>query len=87
MIKETEIKRYKEKLEQLTGFISEYGDEKEFTDDTMSYANSICDSLSWILGEEDTDSFISDAYLDLPKLELTAKNIELRSGKKLSEYK
>jgi hypothetical protein len=86
MINEIEIKSLKECLEQLTGYIAEYGSEKEYGSDTMTFANNVCDALSWVLEEISSDHFKTDAYLNILGLEEVAQQIESRTQKKLSEY-
>ncbi len=86
MIVENEIRNFKNHLEKLTGFIADYGSDEEFYDDTLEYANNICDALSWALGEISTEHFQSDAYLNMIRLEAIAKNVEERSGKNYLGY-
>ena len=86
MLDENEIRNFRNHLEKLTGFITDYGSDEEFNDNTLEYANNLCDALSWALGEITTEDFQSDAYLNLPRLEAIAKNVEERSGKNLLEY-
>ncbi|MEE9599835.1 MAG: hypothetical protein V3V66_05175 [Anaerolineales bacterium] len=83
---EHEIITLKEQLERLTGFIADNGTDKEFENESVKYSNDVCDALYWVLGEITTEDFQSGAYLDIPNLEVIAKNIEERSGKKKADY-
>lgn len=86
MKNENEIEELKSQLEKLTGFIADYGSDKEFGEDGNSFTNNLCDSLSWVLDEISTEDFMSIEYLNISKLQEIVKNIEVKSGKKLADY-
>ncbi len=87
MRSEQVIKELIEKLEKLTGFISEHGNGGEFLNKDVRFSCNACDALSWVLGEIPTDRFTSDTHLNLFRLEHIARAIEKRTGKKLADYK
>lgn len=83
---EKEIKELKEELSKLTGFIADFGTDKEFQSSEMPFANDVVDALSWVLNEISTENFRSKAYLNIAALKEVAKGIERRTGKKLEDY-
>ena len=72
------IKELNEELEKIVFFISEHGTKTETKDDDFIYACNVSDALSWVLGEESTERFRSDAYLNLAKLKRMVTEIEQR---------
>lgn len=85
MRSEKEVRKLREELERITGFISEFGTDKEF--EAVTYACAVSDALTWVLGEITTEQFLSDSYLDMEKLKRLIRKIEKRVGKELEEYK
>ena len=84
MRSEKEVRKLKEELERITGFIGEFGTDKEF--EAVTYACDVSDALSWVLGEITTEQFLSDSYLNMEKLKRIIREIEKRTGKKLEEW-
>ena len=83
---EIEIKELKDKLDQLTGFIYDYGSDEDVNHKELDFACNLSDALSWVLEEIPTDNFKSDNYLDIENLKIIANNIENRTGNKLDDY-
>jgi len=81
-----ELKAVEQELSKLTGFIAGLGNKKEFNNKDFDFACNVQDTIMWVLMEIETEHFRSDAYLDVAKLRKIAKNIELRTGKKLDDY-
>jgi hypothetical protein len=86
MRSEQEIKELAEELSRLTGFIVEFGTEKEFQSDDFKFCCNVSDTLYWVSGEIPTENFRSDSYLNLVELKKVVRGIEARTGKKLQEY-
>lgn len=42
-------------------------------DEGWFYLCAVCDALDWALGETDTKTFLSDAYLDIERLRAKAQ--------------
>jgi|GEM_PF-1463505 len=87
MRSEEEVKELEEEISKLTGFIGDFGTEKEFESEDFKFSCNVSDALSWVLEEIATDHFRSDAYLNINNLKKVVKNIEKRSGKRLEDYK
>jgi len=68
MRSEEEVRGLRDELLKLTGYISDYGKRENRAAESMVFANDACDVLTWVLEEESTERFRSDAYLDLPQL-------------------
>jgi hypothetical protein len=83
---EKELRELKEELSKLTGFIADFGTDKEFQSSEMTFANDVVDALSWVLNEISTENFRSEAYLSITALKEVANGIERRTGKKLENY-
>ncbi|MFC1787534.1 hypothetical protein ACFLY8_05865 [Halobacteriota archaeon] len=86
MRSETEIRKFMERLDKLTGFIADFGDDDEFEKDEITYACDASDTLSWLLGEISTEAFEGEDYLRVAIMQQIAEEIEKRTGKKLQDY-
>ena len=84
MRSEEEVRKLKEELEKITGFISEFGTDEEL--ENIVFACDVVDALSWVLGEITTEQFLSDSYLNMEKLKRITREIEKRTGKKFEEW-
>jgi len=82
---ENELRKIKDELERITGFIAEYGTKKDLCEE-WEYACNVCDVLSWILGGISTEDFLSEDYLNINKLREIVKQIESRTGQKFENY-
>jgi len=83
---EEEVRRLRDDLLQLTGYISEYGTRENHAKESLVFSNDACDVLTWILEEIPTEGFESDGYLNLPELRRLAERIEASTGKRLEDY-
>jgi len=79
-------KEIKEELSKLTGFVADFGTDKDFQSSEMPFANDVVDALSWVLDEISTQNFRSEAYLNIAALKEVANEIERRTGKVLEDY-
>jgi len=79
---EEEVRKLKNELEEIVSFIGEYGDFKDLKDPNWIYACTVVDTLSWVLGEIDTEKFLSNAYLNMSKLRKIMNEIILKKGKR-----
>ncbi len=87
MKSEKEIRETLRKLDQVNGFINNYGDPEEYSYERVEYANNVADVLDWILDDRmSRDCFLED-YIKMPFLERMAKEIEARTGENLEDYK
>ncbi|HKJ66371.1 MAG TPA: hypothetical protein VKA68_00300 [bacterium] len=86
MKNEKDVQELKDELEIVTGFIAEYGTQEEVENNHVEYACDIIDALRWVLEEETTECFRSDAYLDMDTLNVFASGIEQRTGRKVEDY-
>ena len=60
----------------------------DFTEDKdFSYACCVCDVLNWVLGEETTERFLGDAYLNIEKLREWARRLEKITGVSFEDYR
>ncbi|MBA7475502.1 hypothetical protein ES707_10873 [subsurface metagenome] len=84
---EQEVKDLVKELEKLTGFIGENGLPEQVGTKDYLFSCNVCDALTWVLGEIETDHFKSDAYINLERLRDTAGEIETATGKKLKDYR
>jgi hypothetical protein len=87
MRSETETRELKEKIDKLTGFITDFGSQGEYKKAAMTYACNASDTLSWLLGEISTEDFEGEVYLGVANMQQIAEGIEERKGKKLQDYK
>lgn len=83
---EREIKELEEELSKITGFIADFGTDREFNDEDVKFSNDVTDALSWVLEEISTEHFRSNAYLNIANLKKLAEKIEKRTGRKLEDY-
>ncbi len=81
-----ELQQLKQELDRLTGFIADFGTQEEFESDGVTFGNDLSDAIAWVLGEISTEDLRSDAYLNMAGLEVIARKIEQRTGKKLEDY-
>lgn len=86
MRSEREIKELEEEISRLTGFIGDFGAEKEFENEDVKFSCNVSDALSWVLEEISTKYFRSEAYLNISSIRKIVKNVEKRTGKKFEEY-
>ncbi|TKJ35809.1 MAG: hypothetical protein CEE38_14490 [Planctomycetes bacterium B3_Pla] len=82
MRSEQEVRELMEKLSKLSSFVGEFGTLKELYNKDVQFACNASDVLDWVLGEITSESFISDAYVNLTHLEEIALMVERRTGKK-----
>lgn len=87
MRSERELKEVEAKLNKLTGFIAEFGQNDEVATRSLGFAYDVNNTIKWVLGEITTEQFTSDAYLDVAMLRAIVANIELRTGQILEDYK
>lgn len=83
---ESELTELSETLSRLTGFIAGNGNDREFKNKDFDFACNVTDTISWVLMETTTEIFISDAFINLDKLQKVAYRIEIRTGKSLDDY-
>lgn len=83
---EQELQQLKQELDQLTGFIADFGTQEEFEADGVTFSNDVSDTISWVLKETSTEHFRSSLYLNIDNLQAIAKHIEQRTGKRLEDY-
>ena len=85
-----ELQTLRDELGKMTGFIADYATKKEYHEEKFrkifGFACAVADTIDWVLGETETDWFMSDAYLDIDELKGMVRTIEKRTGKKLEEY-
>jgi hypothetical protein len=85
-----ELQTLRDELGKMTGFIADYATKEEYHEEAFrpifAFACNASDTIDWVLGEIETDWFMSDAYLDRDKLKGMVRTIEKRTGKKLEEY-
>ncbi len=86
MRSEQEIQQLKDGLDKLTGFIADYGPNDCLDKDEMTFANDMCDALSWVLEEISTEDLRGDQYLNIASLMVMSKQIEQQDGVTLDEY-
>ncbi|ACL11455.1 hypothetical protein DKAM_1129 [Desulfurococcus amylolyticus 1221n] len=84
---EREVRELLDLVEPIISFIGEYGRDEDLKDDNWRYACDVVDTLYWVLGEIDTEDFLSDTYLNLEKLKRIVARIERKTGKSFSEFK
>ena len=86
MRSEEEVRRLRDELLQLTGYVSDYGTRESHIAESMVFSNDATDVLTWVLEEVSTERFQSDAYLNLPQMRRFAAEIKARTGKRLEDY-
>ncbi len=86
MRSEKEVRELLRIIEPIISFISEHGRNEDLDDDNWRYACDVVDTLYWVLGEIDTERFLSDAYLNLEKLRKTVARIESETGKSFNNF-
>ncbi len=52
-----ELRRLRELLDSITGFIADHGENRHLKDEALKYACDVSGALSWALGDIDTESF------------------------------
>lgn len=83
---EKEIKELEEELSKITGFITDFGTDREFNDKDVGFSADVADALSWVLEGISTEHFRSSSYLNITDLQKVVKEIEKRTGRKLEDY-
>jgi hypothetical protein len=88
MVSEEDVKKVKEELAKLIGFIADHdSDIQEDSDyDLFTFAMNVSDAIDWFLGETPTDDFVSDAFLNMERLREVAHMIERKTGENFEGY-
>ena len=86
MKNEKELQELRGELSKIVGYIADYGDQQEFNNDSIVFANDVCDSISWVLEEIPTEHFKTSDYLNIDFLNKILKKIEKRTGKLFEDY-
>lgn len=83
---EDEIRALRDKLENVTSFIGDFGSTPELQSDKMKYACNVLDTIDWVLGETSTDNFQSEGFLDMDNLYGIGKRVERQTGETMKQY-
>jgi len=68
-------------LDRITGIIADHGEDRHLKDEALKYACDVSDSLSWALGDIDTESFTGPDYFNLDRLVAIVMEIERKRGR------
>jgi len=80
-----ELRRLKELLDSITGFIADHGKDRHLKDEALKYACDVSGALSWALGEIDTERFTGSDF-NMDRLVAIVREIERKSGVRLDRY-
>jgi hypothetical protein len=82
-----ELRRLRELLDSITGFIADHGKDRCLKDEALKYACDVGDALSRALGEIDTERFTGPDYFNLDRLVAIVREIERKRGVRLDRYR
>jgi hypothetical protein len=85
MVGEDEVRRFRDELEELIAFISDFGKDPEPKE--VGYASDLIDALTWVLGEVPTERFRSSDFVNIRRLQQIIRSIEKKTGKSFEEYR
>jgi len=71
-----ELRRFKELLDRITGFVADHGENRHLKDEALKYACNVSGALSWVLGDIDTESFTGPDYINPDRLVAIVREIE-----------
>jgi len=81
---EKEIKELEEELSKITGFIADYGIEREVNDKDVSYSCDITDALQWILRKISTGQ--ERIRIEEEIRDIMGRDIDKMGGDEFKEY-
>lgn len=79
------IRELRDELVRIVNFIEDHGTEEESENAELDFATDVVDTLQWVLADLSNKEFRDHPYLNMPKLEEIAREIEERTGEALRE--